>query len=231
MTSWKICVSCKGTARGPAELTSCVACGGILTDYDTPVFLTQIGLSQYIHQFNRHAVALDVLCTLSDADLKELGVELLGHRRLIQIRRNDIFQLGREGSRQRDEIPKPTVGPGDAAPPGMRQKHPSAEFSVDKSRVAALLLSIFLGSWGADRFYLGCVLTGFLKLSTTVASIALFIAAGTRAVRHSWGDASTLLMLAYVATITAGVWWIIDLVLIATGGLRKDQYGARIVWK
>ena len=36
----------------------------------------------------------------------------------------------------------------------------------DKNWVAALLISIFLGSLGIDRFYMGYVGTGILKLLT-----------------------------------------------------------------
>ena len=52
-----------------------------------------------------------------------------------------------------------------------------------KKWIVALLLSILLGSLGVDRFYLGYVWTGILKLIT---------AGGL------------------------GIWWIIDLILIAT---------------
>jgi TM2 domain-containing membrane protein YozV len=53
--------------------------------------------------------------------------------------------------------------------------------------LVALLLSIFLGYWGVDRFYMGLVGTGLLKLFT-------------------FGG--------------CGVWWFIDVILIATNGLR-----------
>ena len=49
--------------------------------------------------------------------------------------------------------------------------------------MVALLLSIFLGSLGIDRFYLGKIGTGILKLITLGAF---------------------------------GIWWLIDLILIAT---------------
>lgn len=51
----------------------------------------------------------------------------------------------------------------------------------------ALLLSIFVGQLGVDRFYLGKIGTGLLKLLTVGGF---------------------------------GLWWIIDIVLIATGDMR-----------
>lgn len=64
-----------------------------------------------------------------------------------------------------------------------------------KNKITALLLSIFLGELGIDRFYLGKVGTGLLKLIT---------AGG------------------------AGIWWIIDIILIATGAM-KDKHGNELV--
>ena len=52
-----------------------------------------------------------------------------------------------------------------------------------KTHLVALLLSIFLGELGIDRFYLGMIGTGILKLIT----LGCF-----------------------------GVWWLIDIILIAT---------------
>lgn len=60
-----------------------------------------------------------------------------------------------------------------------------------KSKTTALLLSIFLGELGFDRFYLGKIGTGLLKLIT---------AGG------------------------CGIWWIIDIILIASGAM-KDKKG------
>lgn len=54
----------------------------------------------------------------------------------------------------------------------------------------ALIISIFVGEFGIDRFYMGKIGTGFLKLIT-------------------FGG--------------IGIWWIIDIVLIATGQIRDKQ--------
>ena len=64
---------------------------------------------------------------------------------------------------------------------------------VDDSKdwLAALLLSIFLGQLGIDRFYLGYIGLGVLKLLT---------AGG------------------------CGIWWLVDVILIATDSL-KDAKG------
>lgn len=53
--------------------------------------------------------------------------------------------------------------------------------------IVALLLSIFLGSLGVDRFYMGYVGLGILKLITMGG---------------------------------CGIWWLIDVILIATKSLR-----------
>ena len=64
-----------------------------------------------------------------------------------------------------------------------------------KKKVTALLLSIFLGELGFDRFYLGKIGTGLLKLIT---------AGG------------------------AGIWWIVDIILIASGSM-KDKQGNELI--
>ena len=60
--------------------------------------------------------------------------------------------------------------------------------------MVALLLSIFVGSLGVDRFYLGYIGLGILKLITLGG---------------------------------CGIWWIIDLILIATKNL-KDADGQEL---
>jgi TM2 domain-containing membrane protein YozV len=56
-----------------------------------------------------------------------------------------------------------------------------------RSFLAALLFSVLLGKLGVDRFYLGYIGLGVLKLLTIGG---------------------------------CGIWWVIDIILIATGALR-----------
>lgn len=59
-----------------------------------------------------------------------------------------------------------------------------------KSKTVALLLSIFLGELGIDRFYLGYIGLGILKLITLGGF---------------------------------GIWWLIDLIMIATGNMKAKD--------
>jgi class 3 adenylate cyclase len=56
--------------------------GGI--DLDVAQFLDQLGLSQYEQAFIENAVDYEMLPELSDPDLRELGVQALGHRKKIR---------------------------------------------------------------------------------------------------------------------------------------------------
>jgi TM2 domain/GYF domain 2 len=72
---------------------------------------------------------------------------------------------------------------------------PSAHPADAKEWLVALLLSIFLGCFGVDRFYIGHVGLGLLKLFTLGG---------------------------------CGIWWLVDVILIATNSL-KDSQGRTLV--
>lgn len=62
-----------------------------------------------------------------------------------------------------------------------------------KNKMVALILSIFFGELGIDRFYLGKIGTGILKLITVGGF---------------------------------GIWYIVDIILIATGKMTDKNGGA-----
>jgi TM2 domain/GYF domain 2 len=97
-----------------------------------------------------------------------------------------LFAVPSAGS----EVPLP---PGAAVPP----PPPGVLIGPDapKDWLVALLLSVFLGTFGVDRFYMGYTGLGLLKLFTFGA---------------------------------CGIWWLADVILIATGSLR-DARGRALV--
>jgi hypothetical protein len=80
---------------------------------------------------------------------------------------------------------------------GAAQAAPTDKGSGQKDWLVALLLSIFVGEFGVDRFYLGHIGLGILKLLTGGG---------------------------------CGIWWLIDVILIATNSLR-DAQGRELIKK
>ena len=94
-------------------------------------WLEKLGLGQYAQRFVENEITLSILPDLTDADLKELGVVALGHRRLLL---RAIAAL--------NNVEKRTPAPTTAAPaPATPQQRDSAE-----RRQVTVMFSDLVGS-------------------------------------------------------------------------------------
>ena len=87
---------------------------GIAVVNDTSRWLAEIGLEQYAEAFAENAIDGDVSATLSEDDLKELGVRALGHRKKLL---TAIALLGEKppSPRPQGEVQEQTFEPSGAA--------------------------------------------------------------------------------------------------------------------
>ncbi len=99
---------------------------------------------------------------------------------------------------------------GGQAPQGWQQQYPQA---VDQNRwIIALLLCFFVGHVGAHRFYMGHTSTGI-----TILVLQLV------------GWLTVCIFVGFIPLAIVAVWWIVDLVLILTNGLRMAD-GTPLKW-
>lgn len=96
----RICRRCDRVLVALGTMQACDSCGGPLIPYNVSEFLERLGLQQYVPAFEQQAISLELVASLSDDDLRQIGVVPLGHRRLIQSRaRADFF-----GEEERPEL-------------------------------------------------------------------------------------------------------------------------------
>jgi hypothetical protein len=99
-----------------------------------------------------------------------------------------------------------------------------------KDKTVAALFAIFLGGWGAHRFYMGQDKMGYLRLALKIVSILFYIvgyAIVTAAVASSSTELIALFgalmyLLGYAMVLGGIVWNIVDFVRILTGDLEPD---------
>ena len=75
-----------------------------------------------------------------------------------------------------------------------------------KNKMTAIMTG-FIGFTGADRFFLGYILLGVIKLVLFILGIALSV---------MFAGQPTVLI-AYLVLTAAGMWWLVDLIMIVTG--------------
>ena len=97
----------------------------------TTEWLETLGLGQYAGHFAEHEITVSILPDLTDADLKELGVSALGHRRILLRAIAELSAVGKDA-------PKLSVAP---AAPIAPQPYDSAE-----RRQVTVMFSDLVGS-------------------------------------------------------------------------------------
>jgi len=102
-----------------------------------------------------------------------------------------------------------------------------------KSQKTAFIYSLILGSMGADRFYLGYIVIGIVKLLLSLSVIIpSVIGCATRCCTTKgkknlcWGIAAVAGFCTCFLTMAAMVWWVVDWSLIlAKSSLYEDYNG------
>lgn len=99
-----------------------------------------------------------------------------------------------------------------------------------KDHLTAILLSVFLGGFGVDRFYLGHIKSGIVKLLVgffTAILVSVFIFIAILEVRIS--DPTSIGLLALIGVLALAmllpvvIWWIADIARIATKRLQPKD--------
>ena len=107
----------------------------------------------------------------------------------------------------------------------------AAEVS-SKSRLAVSLLAIFLGGFGAHRFYMGKIGTAVIMLLLGLSPIICLVIAVVAAAVYGEQDNPPALfivfwVLMYILGLAAGIWVLVDFI-IAVSGNFKDRQGKPI---
>ena len=92
----------------------------------------------------------------------------------------------------------------------MRQRN--IEEISSRSRLATVLLALFLGIFGVHRFYIGKIRTAIVMLILSILYLTTV---------RSWG----IIMVIPLAVV--GLWALIDFIF-AVSGIMKDKEGKRI---
>jgi len=99
-----------------------------------------------------------------------------------------------------------------------------------KSRLVAFLLSIFVGTYGADRFYLGLIGTAVGKLIITLAFLIACCCGGiVKGVMASEdGNAGTIAavvvcVIGCILFLAEFIWWLVDVIRIGEGDLHDSK--------
>ena len=107
-----------------------------------------------------------------------------------------------------------------------------------KSRLAALLFGIFLGSFGVHNFYLGRIIRGVFQVILTVGGFAVYFFALFKTMFNTISNPSPLSMLSILPGLFAfivmiggvNIWALVEWILIACGKARDKEGRQVLIW-
>ena len=118
------------------------------------------------------------------------------------------------------------------APPPTDSPYQDIDNPQAKDHLLVVLLSVFLGALGVDRFYLGYITSGIIKLLVGCSLpilggiIAVFVAVVNEAELTSAGTVIALVLAIVVLLamcLTALIWYIADMIRITTKRLQPKD--------
>jgi TM2 domain-containing membrane protein YozV len=152
----------------PDESEFCISCG---TRFCAELhrLLAENGLEAYFGVFRRnHILTPDEVALLQESNFDELGIAAIGDRARLKsairsLRGEDVLVS------EPPPVPANSVGQVPATPAAVPPQGSSSR-SLPKSRVAYILLAVFLGYFGIHNFYAGRIVPGLIQLLVTIIS-------------------------------------------------------------
>jgi TM2 domain-containing membrane protein YozV len=154
----------------PDESEFCISCG---TRFCAELhrLLADNGLEAYFGVFRRnHILTPDEVALLQESNFDELGIAAIGDRARLK---SAIRSLrGDEATvSELPPVPASSVIQDPASATAVPLQHSASHcLPKPKSRVAYILLAVFLGCFGVHNFYAGRVVPGVIQLLVTILS-------------------------------------------------------------
>lgn len=95
-----------------------------------------------------------------------------------------------------------------------------------KNGMVCLLLLLFLGGFGAHRFYAGKIGSGFIRIILSLFTIFIIFVVSVLSSLSYYDEVGTILaglIMFFILAITLTVWWIIDLISILRGKFKDSE--------
>ena len=189
--------------------------------------LIKNGFENYISIFEEnHIMDSEVLKSMTNEDYQSIGISILGDRKKLL----SIFQDNKALSSSKTEIPQ--VENKTSLEPNSNYQHSATNKSnyawvSSKSRLAALLFSIFLGDIGIHNFYLGEIGRGIIKIAMTFIGAFLYSQSIKDLLSFRISFDSWQMIIGIIILCAVSIWNLVEMIIIACGK-AEDIDGMRV---